>query len=254
MLTTAIVNQKGGVGKTTVTSELGTQLALLGKRVLLIDLDPQGNLTSGFGIDKNGAKTFYDLATENQNINDYVLNTPVTDLFILPSNRSVQKLETELSDDAEKEYVLKNHLKNLEGFDYVFLDCPPALGLLSVSALTAADKVMVPLLAEYYALEGLRELLKTVKLVKKYLNPSLTLDGLVFTKFDSRLSLDKYIHDSLKNTFGSAVYKARIPKNVTLAEATGRGLPASIIFKNCKGSEAYKLLAEEFSEKQEAHK
>lgn len=254
MLKTAIVNQKGGVGKTTVTLELGAQLAITGKKVLLADLDPQANLTSGLGEKENAGATVYDLLTNKASFSETVKETATKNLFLLPAERKLAGLETELAYFDEKEFLLQKALEATNDFDYAFFDCPPSLGLLSVNALVAANKVLVPVLCEYYSLEGLKELLKTVKLVKKYLNPDLSLDGLVFSRFDNRLGLDKYISDSLQNSFGSAVYKARIPKNVTVAEAAGRGMPASIIFKNCKGSEAYKRLAEEFSEKQEAYK
>ena len=192
--------------------------------------------------------------TNKASFSETVRETATENLFLLPAERKLAGLETELANFDEKEFLLQKALEATNDFDYAFFDCPPSLGLLSVNALVAANKVLVPVLCEYYSLEGLKELLKTVKLVKKYLNPDLLLDGLVFSRFDNRLGLDKYISDSLQNSFGSAVYKARIPKNVTVAEAAGRGMPASIIFKNCKGSEAYKRLAEEFSEKQEAYK
>lgn len=254
MLKTAVVNQKGGVGKTTVTLELGAQLALLKKKVLLVDLDPQANLTAGLGENKSEDATVYELLTKKASFSETVRETTTKNLFLLPSKRKLAGLETEFANSTEKEFLLKNAISDITNFDYVFFDCPPSLGLLSVNALCAADKVLVPVLCEYYSLEGLKELLKTVKLVKKYLNSDLSLDGLVFSRFEKRIGLDKYISDSLQQSFGSAVYNARIPKNVTVAEAAGRGMPASIIFKNCKGSEAYKKLAEEFSEKQEAYK
>lgn len=250
----AIANQKGGVGKTTTSINLSASLAEMGKKVLVVDSDPQGNTTSGFGIDKNDTqKTFYDLLLNNCNF--YDAKTSIQNfnkLDVLPSNIELSGAEIELINTESREYILKNIIENVQQeYDYIIIDCPPSLNLLTINALTAANSILVPLQCEYYALEGLSQLIYTINLVQKKLNPNLQIEGVVFTMFDARTNLSLQVVEEVKQHLGKNVYRSIIPRNVRLSEAPSHGLPINIYDKKSKGAEAYMLLAEEVIYNQE---
>jgi chromosome partitioning protein len=241
----ALLNQKGGVGKTTTAINLGAYLAKAGKSVLVVDFDPQGNATSGLGYDKQTAPlTSYDVLNDPKLASKAVFETAIPDLFILPANATLASAEIELVDKERREYSLKEALKNMT-HDYILIDCPPALGLLTVNALTAADELLIPVQAEYYALEGLSQLLSVMQKVKQGLNTKLELLGVVITMYDSRTSLSEQVHDELKKHFHNKLFKTVIPRNVKLAEAPSHGKPVSEHDKWSKGARAYKQLSKE---------
>lgn len=247
----AIANQKGGVGKTTTSINLSACLAEMEKSILVLDLDPQGNTSSGFGIDKNNLKyTFYDLLLNNatfEEVKKEVSN--FKKLHILPSNIQLSGAEIELINSENREYILKNILQNLKNeYDYIIIDCPPSLNLLTINALTCANSILVPLQCEYYALEGLSQLIYTVDLVKNKLNPDLKIEGVVFTMFDARTNLSLQVVEEVKKHLGKHIYRSIIPRNVRLSEAPSHGLPINIYDKKSKGAEAYSLLAQEVIE------
>lgn len=244
----AIANQKGGVGKTTTSINLSACLAELGKKVLVVDSDPQGNTSSGLGIDKNNIKsTFYDLLLENTKFEDTrICINNFEKLDVLPSNIELSGAEIELINKDRREYILKNMLKDIkEQYDYIIIDCPPSLNLLTINALTAADSILVPLQCEYYALEGLSQLIYTINLVQQKLNPTLQIEGVVFTMFDARTNLSLQVVEEVKQHLGKNVYRSIIPRNVRLSESPSHGLPINLYDKKSKGAEAYMLLAEE---------
>lgn len=244
----AIANQKGGVGKTTTSINLASCLAELGKRVLIIDSDPQGNTSSGLGVDKDELEyTFYDLLLENATFEQVKIELDFFEkLHILPSNIELSGAEIELVSKENREYLLKNILDNVkEGYDYILIDCPPSLNMLTVNALTAADTILVPLQCEYYALEGLSQLLYTINLVQQKLNPSLKIEGVVFTMYDARTNLSLQVVEEVKQHLGKNVYRSIIPRNVRLSEAPSHGKPINLYDPKSKGAEAYMLLAEE---------
>lgn len=245
----AIANQKGGVGKTTTNINLSSCLASFGKNILTVDLDPQGNTSSGLGVDKNNLElTLYDLMLENANFDDVKVkaNDDIGNLDIIPSNVNLAGAEIELIEIKEREYVLKNILNEIKNrYDYITIDCPPSLNILTLNALTAADSVIVPIQCEYYALEGLTQLLHTINLVKRKLNPSLRLDGVVFTMYDARTNLSLQVVEEVKNHLDENIYKTIIPRNVRLGEAPSHGIPINIYDSKSKGAEAYNLLAQE---------
>jgi chromosome partitioning protein len=241
----AVLNQKGGVGKTTTAINLGAYLAKAGKTVLVVDFDPQGNATSGLGFDKQTAPlTSYDILKDPKKAAKAVFNTTTDNLFILPTNATLANAEVELVAKEKREFSLKEALDTMS-YDYILIDCPPALGLLTINALTAADELLIPVQAEYYALEGLSQLLSVMQKVKQGLNTKLELMGVVVTMFDSRTSLSEQVHEELKKHFGAKLFKTVIPRNVKLAEAPSHGKPVIQHDKWSKGARAYKQLAKE---------
>lgn len=242
----AILNQKGGVGKTTTAINLGAYLAKQGRSVLLVDFDPQGNATSGMGLDKSNIDiSSYDLLFDSTIIKKAIRKTSTTKLDVIPTNAALAAAEVEMVGSAQREYKLKKALEGVSGYDYILIDCPPSLGLLTVNALTASKGVLIPVQAEYYALEGLSQLLSVVQRVRQGLNPQLELFGVVLTMYDSRTSLAEQVYEEVKKHFGSKLFKTVIPRNVRLAEAPSYGRPISAHDKWSKGAKAYKQLARE---------
>lgn len=243
----AIANQKGGVGKTTTSINLSASLAAKGKKVLMIDTDPQGNATSGFGIDKNNLEnTIYELILGECSIQDCIIKNVIEGVSVLPSNVNLAAAEIELIGVEKKEYILKNEIDWVkDSYDFIIIDCPPSLSMLTVNAMTTADTVLVPIQCEYYALEGLSQLIHTVNLVKERLNPVLDMEGVVFTMFDSRTNLSNQVVENVKNNLQQNVYKTIIPRNIRLAEAPSYGMPIQIYDPKSSGAEAYMALADE---------
>ena len=245
--TIAIANQKGGVGKTTTAINLSAALAEKGKKVLTIDLDPQGNTTSGLGIDKNNCKyTVYELMLDECSIKQCIRSNIYDNLCLIPSNVNLAASEIELIGIRDKEYILRNEVEWIkEDFDYIIIDCPPSLSMLTVNAMTTADSVIVPIQCEYYALEGLSQLLHTINLVKERLNSKLEVEGVVFTMYDARTNLSLQVVENVKNNLNQQIYKTIIPRNVKLAEAPSYGLPITIYDSRSAGAESYRQLADE---------
>jgi chromosome partitioning protein len=243
----AVANQKGGVGKTTTAVNLGASLAMAGKRCLLIDMDPQGNASSGLGLSPETEPLgVYEVLIEGANLADARLATQVTGLDAITSGQRLGGAEVELVPRAEREFVLRKALAAVRGeYTYILLDCPPSLGLLTVNALAAADSVMIPLQCEYYALEGLSQLLNAIRLVQQNLNPDLRIEGVVLTMYDGRLTLSQQIVEEARRFFAERVYKTLIPRNVRLSEAPSFGKPAVLYDRHCAGSESYLNLAQE---------
>lgn len=244
----SIANQKGGVGKTTTAVNLSACVADRGKRVLLIDLDPQGNATSGVGIDHNRVeKSVYNVLMDDISVQDAVLPTCVKNLYVLPSHIQLAGAEIELVSALAREHIISRQLELVKPlYDYVFIDCPPSLGLLTLNALTASDSVLVPIQCEYYALEGLTQLMNTVRLVKKRLNPQLDIEGVVLTMLNGRTKLGVQVVEEVKKFFGQKVYTTIIPRNVRLGEAPSYGQPINVYDGRSAGSLAYSSLASEF--------
>ena len=243
----AILNQKGGVGKTTTVINVASYLAQSGKRVVIVDADPQGNATSGIGIDKNAMKlTLYDGLLRKKNISDILTLTAHKNITILPANANLAGAEVELASMHGREFALKELLHGVLA-DYIIIDCPPSLGLLTINALCAADKVLIPVQTEYYALEGISQLLQIVQKVQKSANPKLSILGVLLTMFDQRTSLSKQVQDELTTHFGDLLFKTVIPRNVRLAEAPSHGIPISQYDKWSKGARSYKALAKEIT-------
>ncbi len=250
--TIAITNQKGGVGKTTTAINLSASLAEKGKRVLVVDADQQGNTTSGLGLEKNEiAQTIYEIFLGEATIAEVKQPTCMQGMEILPSNINLTGAEIELIGKEKREYILREELQKVKSsYDFIIIDCPPSLNLITINALTAADTVLVPIQCEYFALEGLEQLLHTVNLVKERLNPSLEIEGIVFTMFDARTNLSLQVVEEVKRSLGKNVYRTIIPRNVRLGEPPSHGLPISLYDPKSKGAEAYDLLAEEVMEKE----
>ena len=245
----AIANQKGGVGKTTTAVNLCCALKMKGKRVLLLDCDPQGNSSSGMGVDKHSTPSAYELITKTADILDCIRKTPYGD--VIPSNKELSGATVELVNKVRREYVLKDALQLVyNDYDYIFIDCPPSRELLTLNALVAADSVLIPMQCEYYALEGIADLMTTIKLCNKRLNPSLKIQGIVLTMYDSRTNLTQQVAFELKEYFGGKVYETVIPRSVRLSEAPSHGKPGVAYDKIGKGSRAYMRLAEEFLKKE----
>ena len=248
----ALANQKGGVGKTTTAINLGTALAAINQRVLIVDLDPQGNASTGLGIDrKSRARSTYDVLTGEAKLADVVLATAVPRLSIAPSTMDLSGLELEVANERDRSYRLRNAILSLpaanapDGFDYVLVDCPPALNLLTINAMAASDSILVPLQCEFFALEGLSQLLKTVEQVKANLNPKLTIHGIVLTMYDARNNLSDQVVADVKQFMGAKVYETIIPRNVRVSEAPSYGKPVLLYDFKCSGSQAYVKLATE---------
>ncbi len=241
----AVLNQKGGVGKTTSTINLAAYLAKSGKKILIVDMDPQGNATSGIGIDKqNLQNSSYELLSGRSDFKHSIISTPIKGVDIIPANSHLASAESELAAKESRETLLKDNL-SADKYDIVLIDCPPSLGLLTVNALVAANRLLIPVQAEYYALEGLGQLLDVFQRVKSGLNPDMELLGLVVTMYDKRTSLSEQVVQELRHHFGGLVFDTRIPRNVRLAEAPSHGLPISEHDKWSKGARAYKQLSKE---------
>lgn len=243
----AIANQKGGVGKTTTSINLSASLVELGKKVLTIDMDPQGNTTSGLGIDKNQVEnTVYELILEEVSTDECIYTSVMEGLDVIASNINLSGAEVELISIENKEFLLKEKINLLrDNYDYIVIDCPPSLNLLTINAMTTSDTVLVPIQCEYYALEGLSQLIHTIELIKERLNPDLEIEGVVFTMFDGRTNLSLQVVENVKENLNRNIYKTIIPRNVRLAEAPSYGMPINMYDTRSSGAEAYRLLAEE---------
>lgn len=243
----AVANQKGGVGKTTTAINLAACLSVKGKKVLLIDMDPQGNTTSGIGVDKSELEnSIYDLMIGESSIRDCIIENVFRDMDLIPTNVDLAAAEIELIGIERKEYILKDEIDFIKSkYDFIIIDCPPALSMLTINAMTTANSVIVPIQCEYYALEGLSQLLHTINLVSERLNPELKIEGIVFTMYDSRTNLSVQVVENVRNNIGSNVYDSIIPRNIRLAEAPSYGLPIIQYDAKSAGAEAYMALAEE---------
>ena len=249
----SIFNQKGGVGKTTTNINLCSYLCMEGYKVLSIDIDPQGNTTSGLGFDKRKLEhSMYDLLTSDIGIKDVIKASPLLENYhIVPSNMDLAGAEVELIQKDGREHILKNKLKEIENeYDFIFIDCPPSLGILTINALVASDSVLIPIQCEFYALEGVGQLINTVQLVKKSLNKDLEVEGVIMSMYDSRTNLSLEVVSEVKKYFKEKVYDTTIPRNIRLAEAPSFGLPIVLYDGKCKGAEAYESLAKEFIRRQ----
>lgn len=250
----AIFNQKGGVGKTTTNINLAACLALKGKKTLVLDIDPQGNTTSGLGVSKRGLEdTVYNiLVDKGYDIRNAIIKTDVENLDLIPASVDLAGAEVELVQVDQRETALKKGLEQIKGdYDYIFIDCPPSLGLLTINSLAAVDSVLIPIQCEFYALEGVSQLVSTIDLVKKSLNPELEIQGVILSMFDGRTNLSAQVVQEVKKYFGDKVYTTVIPRNVRLAEAPSYGLPITAYDPKSKGAEAYMDFAEEFLELEE---
>lgn len=248
--TIAVVNQKGGVGKTTTAVNVSTILAKKGKKVLLIDADPQGNATSGLGIDKSAEKSVYDVIINDVDFDEAIIQSPVKNLFVCPSNINLAGAEVELVPMMSRESKLKQKIEKIENdFHYIIIDCPPSLGLLTLNAFTAANSLLIPIQCEYYALEGVGQLMNTINLVKKQLNKNLYIEGVVLTMNDARTNLSNQVIQEVKTFFKDNVYKTIIPRNVKLSEAPSFGMPITVYAPKSKGARCYEKLTNEIIKK-----
>lgn len=247
----AVANQKGGVGKTTTAINLSACLAEKGKKVLVVDVDPQGNTSSGLGVDKNNVeKTVYELMIGEEELKDCIIKDIFPNLSILPSNVNLAGAEIELISMEDPQFILKNHIDKVRyEYDFIIIDCPPSLNTLTVNAMTTADTVLVPIQCEYYALEGLSQLMHTIELVKTRLNPVLEIEGVVFTMYDARTNLSLQVVENVKDTLKNNIYKTIIPRNVRLAEAPSHGMPINLYDPRSTGAEGYRNLADEVIER-----
>lgn len=248
-----IFNQKGGVGKTTTNINLASYLSLEGFKVLVIDMDPQGNASSGLGVDKNKLNfSVYDLFVYNKDINSLIIESDIIkNLYLIPSNINLAAAEVELINVKGREFLLKEYISKLNNsFDFIFIDCPPSLGFLSLNSLVASDSLIIPIQCEFYALEGLSQLINTINLVNQSLNKSLYVEGVILNMFDSRAKLSNEVVREVNNFFGDKVYSTIIPRNIKLAESPSYGLPIMLYDEKCKGAISYKALTKEFISKQ----
>ena len=249
----AIANQKGGVGKTTTAINLSSCLADKGQRVLSIDMDPQGNMTSGLGVDKDEVeKTVYDLIIGEANIDEVIQKNVMDNLDVIPTNIDLSAAEIELIGIDDKEYIVRKAVHKVkDDYDFIIIDCPPSLSMLTINAMTTADSVLVPIQCEYYALEGLSQLMHTVQLVKERLNPVLEMEGVVFTMYDARTNLSLQVVENVKDNLHQNIYKTIIPRNIRLAEAPSYGMPINKYDPKSAGSDAYMRLADEVINREE---
>ena len=248
-----VFNQKGGVGKTTTNINLCAYLAMEGYKVLTIDIDPQGNTTSGLGLDKRNLElSMYDVLTSDASLKDVILRSDlVQNLYIAPSTMELAGAEVEMINKKDREQILLNRINEvMDEYDYVFIDCPPSLGVLTINALTSSNSVLIPIQCEFYALEGVGQLINTVQLVKKSLNKGLDIEGVLMTMFDFRTNLSNEVYKEVEKYFGEKVFKNTIPRNIRLAEAPSFGLPIMLYDEKCKGADAYSKFTKEFLERQ----
>ena len=249
----AVANQKGGVGKTTTSINLSASLASLGQKVLALDMDPQGNMTSGLSINKDEVEnSIYDLIIGNAEIEECICRDVFENLDVLPSNINLSAAEIELIGVDNKEYIIKKEIEKVKDrYDFIIIDCPPALSMLTINAMTTANSVLVPIQCEYYALEGLSQLIHTIELVQDRLNPDLEIEGIVFTMYDARTNLSLQVVENVKDNLNQNIYKTIIPRNIRLAEAPSYGIPINLYDPKSSGAESYMLLAEEVIHKGE---
>ncbi|ADL54033.1 ParA family protein [Clostridium cellulovorans] len=250
----SVFNQKGGVGKTTTNINLAAYLAVNGHKVLIIDIDPQGNSTSGLGIDKKKVEiSSYHLLTDDISLEEAMIKSElIENLYIVPSTIELAGAEIEMIDIKNREKILREKVnKNDQNFEFVFIDCPPSLGLLTLNALSASTSVLIPIQCEYYALEGVSQLVNTIQLVKKSLNKELSVEGVILTMYDNRTKLCNEVSVEVKKYFGDKVFESTIPRNIRLAEAPSFGLPIMLYDDKCKGAESYEDLTKEFIKRQE---